>query len=224
MQHAASTARAREAEFVGPPSLIRRRTNHTRFVGAMKLVLPLVAGLLIAMVLIWPQMGDQPQVLGLLSSPAGIQDNGRGQMVVNASFRGVDSRDQPYVITAEQARQSNGNPEQVELTNPKADVTLRSGAWLGAAAPKGLFLRKAAKLLLHGGISLFHIDGYEFRTESATIDLQKGTARGTDRIKGQGPAGTLTARGFKVLKQGDRILFTGRSRLVLYGRADRAAR
>lgn len=197
------------------PSLIRIRSRYTRFVGTMKLILPLVAGLLITMVIAWPQIGEQPATLQLVSAPVQVAGPEGGQKVVNARFTGRDRNDQPYVLTADEARQPNTNSNRVQLKNPKADITLKSGAWVAATAPRGVYSTEDSVLTLDGGISLYRDDGYEIRTRSATIDLGRGTARGANRVVGSGPSGTLAAKGFRILNEGQRLLFTGKSKLVL---------
>ena len=212
---AAATARSTIAAL---PALRRIRSRYTRFVGTMKLILPLVAGLLITLVIAWPQVGDQPPTLQLASAPVDIGEAEGGQKVVNARFTGVDKKDQPYVVTADEARQPNHDSDRVRLKNPKADITLNGGAWVAASAPKGVYRTKDSVLTLDGGISLFHDDGYEFRTRSATIDLERGTARGREPVQGAGPFGTLAAKGFRILEQGRRMVFTGKSKVVLYNK------
>jgi hypothetical protein len=39
-------------------------------------------------------------------------------------------------------------------------------------------------------------------------------------VNGQGPNGELTAQGLEISQGGDRILFTGRSKLVIYPKSE----
>lgn len=199
----------------GPlPKITRLKSRYTRFVGAMKLVLPLTACALAALVIVWPQLGDQNRGFRLSVAPVEVDDV-RGQRVVNARYSGTDSKDRPFVVTADEALQANDDAENVQLRNPQADLSLHGGAWLALTAPEGLFRKNGNILRLFGGIILFRDDGYELKTESATIDLKQGTARGSLPVTGQGPFGSMAARGFVLLEAGQRILLTGRSRLIL---------
>lgn len=228
MERAIATDRTRAGVASTPmaalPSLIRIRSRYTRFVGTMKLILPLVAGLLITMVIAWPQIGEQPATLQLAAAPVPVEGPEGGQKVINARFAGRDRNDQPYVVTADEARQPNTNSKRVQLKNPKADITLKSGAWVAATAPRGEYSTEDSVLTLDGGISLYRDDGYEIRTKSATIDLERGIARGANRVVGSGPSGTSAANGFRILNKGQRVLFTGKSKLVLQNKRTGAKR
>lgn len=197
------------------PSLKRIGTRYTRFVGMMKLVLPVTAGILMIMVVVWPQFRELPT--GFRLGPAEIKiDESGGQNVVNARFTGTDSRNQPFTVTASALAQESTSSDTATLKNPKADVALQGGAWVVISAPRGSYRRKAQLLELDGGVTLFHDGGYEMRTGSATFRLAQGEAHGDDPVTGHGPLGLLNASGFRILDGGARILFTGKARLVIY--------
>lgn len=205
----------RKPASVRPPDIIRTRSGYTRFVGAMKLVLPLAAAAIAVTVVIWPQFQDKPSGFHLTVTDMDIGDVG-GQKVINPKFRGRDSNNQPYVVTADEARQYHDDPEHVNLKNPKAGITLSSGAWVALSAPWGRLRKESSTLVLSGGIRLSHDSGHEIRTDRANVDLKRGTAHGADPVSGEGPLGALTAAGFRIFESDGRILFTGKSRLVLH--------
>lgn len=196
------------------PNLTRVRSRYTRFVRTMKLALPLAAGGLIALLVIWPQLREKPKGFRLKTTPGKVEDVG-GQRVLNPRYRGSDKRNQSFVVTADEARQFHNSPDDVALKNPRASMTLRSGAWVVLNAPQGKYAKSAGLLSLHGGIKLFHDEGYDLHTEGATINLRNGTAESVQPVKGKGPLGDITADGFQVLDEGHRLLFTGRSKLIL---------
>ncbi len=69
---------------------------------------------------------------------------------------------------------------------------------------------------LKGGVIMFHDMGYEFHTPRASIDMANRSARGDSPVQGQGPFGQISAAGFRLLENGERIIFTGKTRLVLF--------
>ena len=66
------------------------------------------------------------------------------------------------------------------------------------------------------GIDVFYEGGYEFRTDHAHVDIQKGSAYGDAAIEGQGNLGTLQADGFSMGTHGETIHFTGSVKMMLY--------
>lgn len=208
--------RPAKAVATGLPDLTRVRSKYSSFVRVMKLILPLVAGGLIALLIVFPQLKEHPAGFRLKSVKGSVEEVG-GQRVVNPRYRGKDKRNQSFVITADEARQWLAEPDYVALKNPRASITLRSGAWVVLNAPKGRYGKKDSTLLLDGGITLFHDEGYDLHTQSAIVDLQKGTAQGFDPVSGKGPLGKMSSAGFQVLDEGHRIVFTGRSKLIVDG-------
>ena len=191
----------------------RFRSRYSRFVTLMKYALPVVAGSVLLLVVVWPEFKPKPERFAVGISDLKVNVEG-GQRVVNARFTGVDSENRPFSVTADAVVQDA--KDGVKLTQPKADVTLAGNSWVAIAAPQGTLWRKQEVLNLVGGVDLFHDDGYEFQTEEARIDLRSGAASGDTQVKGQGPFGTVNAEGFRIVDSGDRIIFNGKSRLVIF--------
>lgn len=194
----------------------RYRPGHgyTRFVTVMKVALPLLAAGLVALLAVWSQLNLQETRFTL-----GVTELAPDQIeslnMVNARFDGIDEKNRPYSVTAELVTQAGESDDTIALTQPKADITLESGAWIALTAASGEFQRKAELLQLAGDVSLFHDRGFEMRTDSAQVDLAQGVASGNRPVIGQGPAGELQAEGFRVSDDGQRIQFDGHARLLI---------
>ena len=196
-------------------SLTRAGGSYSRFANYMRIALPLVAVAIVILVVAWPQIMEKPKKFSLSVSNATTTEAGT-QQIVNARFTGTDSANRPYSVTADTASQVKNEPDMIDLAFPKADITLQNGAWLALSAETGLFNRKLQVLNLRGGVTLFHDMGYELRTPSADISMEQGMASGDQTVTGQGPIGTIQSAGFRILDNGTRVLFTGKSRLVIY--------
>ena len=196
-------------------SLTRAGGSYTRFANSMRITLPLVAVAIVVLVVVWPQLTEKPKRFSLNVSSVTTAETG-AQQIINARFTGTDLANRPYSVTADSASQSENAPDLVYLAFPKADITLQSGAWLALSAETGTFDRKRQVLNLQGAVSLFHDMGHELRTSSADIFMKQGTASGNKPVFGHGPLGTVQSAGFRILDGGKRVLFTGKSRLVLY--------
>lgn len=202
-----------------PQPTPRAGGSYSRFVGLMRVALPLVAGAIIALVIAWPELGEKRSSFTLGMSRITVNDSG-GQTIVNPRFTGIDRAQRPYTVTADAATQSQETPNEINLAFPKADLTLGDGAWVAVTAANGLYDRKAEALTLSGGVDLFHDKGYELHTPSARIALGDGSAEGDEPVRGQGPLGTIEGRGFRMLERGRRLLLSGKSRLVLHPLAE----
>jgi len=203
------------------PSVPRHLTqSYSRFVSMMKFLLPAVAVVVILLVVLWPHLGtdDLRFRLGFAAIKLGISEK---PSMVNPRYVGADKDNQPYSVTADLARKLSGGlsiagVEALELEVPKADLMLKDGTWVVLTADNGIFVRSQQTLNLTGAVNLYHDSGYEFRTDSAEIDLASGSASGTAPIEGQGPFGHLQAEGFKLMSHSKTMQFTGKSKLTLY--------
>ena len=213
----ASSPTGTETRTATEPS--RASDSYSRFVGMMRITLPLVALVIVVLVIAWPQLGEKKsEKFRLDVSKVTTEDSG-GQQMVNARFTGTDSNGRPFTVTADTAAQQKKIPDFLDMAFPKADMTMKSGAWVALSAEKGVYDRKTEKLKLTDNVTVFHDSGYEFKTSTATVDLTTSSATGSEPIAGQGPGGTLAATGFKILDRGNVLLFTGKSRLVLFPKA-----
>ncbi len=197
-------------------ALAREAARHARFVGIMKLVLPLAAAALVAIVVTWPYVASRNEA-GLRLTFAKRSEEANGLItMVNARYVGTDRKAQPFSITAERATQDPDAPERLEFSGIDADITLTEGAWLALRAERGRYDRERQRLELLGRVALFSDDGYELTTEDVTIDLEAGTASGDRPLSAQGPLGTVAAGGFRAQDGGKRLRFLGPVRMTLF--------
>jgi lipopolysaccharide export system protein LptC len=190
-------------------------SSYSRFVVLMRIALPVSAAAIVALVIAWPQLTQKPKGFRLGVSKITIHDTG-GQQIVNPRFSSTDSNQRPFNLTADTAFQQKDDANLVDLAFPKADLTAKAGTWMAISAETGKFNRQSEVLDLKGAISLFHDSGYELKTTIAQIDMAAGTATGDVPISGHGPGGTVKGSGFRILERGKTIIFTGKSKMILY--------
>jgi lipopolysaccharide export system protein LptC len=210
----------------GPGSRLQRRVRarhpierYSRFVARMKLALPATAMALLLLVAVWPRI--QSAVERLHKLPRIDLRQARDLRMVNLSYAGRDRHDRPFTVTADAARQRPEVDDLVELESPKADMTTESGSWLALTAYSGTYQPQAQLLDLFGDVELFQDKGNTFKTDSAHVDMGKGSAEGDDPVQGHGPFGTIDSEGFRIENNGDTVVFTGKAHLYLRPREER---
>lgn len=188
--------------------------KYSRFVSTMKIVLPTVAVLLLALVIILPQLRSAPEQL---AGDVEISNDASGTTLslINARYFGTDTAGQPFSVTAQSVRESSADKDNIDLAEPQADISLNDGTWLMVGADTGLYRRETQTLDLSGAVNLFQDQGYELHTESATIMLEQGRATSSSPVRTQGPFGVLESQGFELEDKGKVVHFTGPARLVL---------
>jgi lipopolysaccharide export system protein LptC len=200
------------------PPRLSGRNSYSLFVSSMKVVLPALAAGLVLLVIAWPQLMPDVSRSGLDFAKI-ARDHAKTLNMLNARYSGVDDNNQPFTIAADLATQSPENEDLVELQHPKADIKTKEGDLVALSARVGHYNREAETLDLTGKVHLTHDKGFDIVTEKATIDLNDGSAAGDAAVSGAGPSGELQSEGFRLSERGQVILFTGKSRLLIYPEA-----
>ena len=185
---------------------------YTRTVGLLKILLPSLAVLIVALLVAWPLL--QPD-----ERASTLSDTGELEML-NAHYVGTDKENRPFTVESERAVRSTADPNVMDLVKPEAEMVLKDGTWIVLRAQTGRYNQETGKLLLLGGVRVMHDKGYEFASDEAHVDVAEGTAWGDLPVTGQGPFGELNAEGFRLYDRGRTLVFTGRSNLKLAGKAD----
>jgi lipopolysaccharide export system protein LptC len=200
------------------PSERRQSARYSRFVGWAKLILPTAAGGLIAALGAWPYVSANFERLAAQFPRLDVAQV-RDQRMLNPRYSGIDKQQRPFTITAESGRQEGGDASDglIALDTPKADIQTKEGAWVVVTGNTGIYQPQAHFLDLAGDVTLFHDKGYEFKTATARVYVEDGMAEGHDAIAGAGPSGSISGEGFRMLHNGDTVMFTGKSTLVMNG-------
>lgn len=194
--------------------------RYSRFVGFMKLVLPLSAAALVATVIAWPDSYHPDDGIQISLADLTVLESGKPGME-RVRYVGTDDNNRPYLITAGSVREEGADNDHFFLHELQADITLEGGAWVTLMATTGTYRRDMRTLGLAGAVNIFSDNGLELHTASALVDLAGGFAEGDDPVQGQGPFGTLNANRFRLTDRGQRIVFEGNVRLVVDPRPGR---
>ena len=87
---------------------------------------------------------------------------------------------------------------------------------MALSAAAGVYDKKQRTIDLSGGVTVFHDRGYTVTSDTARVLLDKGVATSDDPVSAHGQSGVATGEGFRIYDRGERIVFTGKSKVVLY--------
>jgi lipopolysaccharide export system protein LptC len=200
-----------------PLDIGKRRFNQSYglLVGWLKLLLPTVALVLVIIAVFWAYFEDEGKIITDTLTRANDLVSEHLE-VSQAKYTGLSDDGQRYTITAETVQQETVDAPHVLFVQPRADIHLDNGSWALVSANRGSLDRENQVLELTEAVNLFHDLGYEFRTESATLDLAAGSAYGFDPVEGQGPFGYVEADGFQIIDRGEIVQLTGKARIVIH--------
>lgn len=193
---------------------------YTRFIKALKYVLPLVAlGLFVSIFTFSKQDAIRD---GLIFTTAEMADLATGQKITKPHFAGVTSNGEAFTLSAKQALPDAPKPTRIVLEFPNAQINTSKGLAITSKATTGVLDIKGKLATLTGDVSMETSNGYTARSEEITIDFRTGNASSNGRILAQGPAGSIEAGGLEARQNLDIaptggqavLLFTGGVKLV----------
>jgi lipopolysaccharide export system protein LptC len=195
----------------------RRVRAYSRAVAWMKVLLPLAALAVIAVLFVSAQ---KPGDLTEIFTAEELVALGAGVRLDNLRLSGVTPQGEPYVIRAEWALPDGAMPRFVDLERPEGEIEMADGRTVSAKADTGRMHRKQKTLVLKGAVVLDTSDGYHIETGQLEIDLDAKAAKAPGPVRGTGPGGEIDAGSFRAEAGEDgagdgKIWFENRVRLVL---------
>ncbi len=187
--------------------------RYSKFVRRMRLILPLIALGIVAIIFTWGNMSEESFVS--TKDPANAPKSIGKNELLNPRFESIDEKGQPFTITAKRALQGKENDNLVILEEPVGDMMLEGGSWIAIESDQGAFRQDNQRLLMRGNVRLFHDQGYQMSMEQLNIDMKGNTAWSETPVYGQGPEGTLSAQGLNADSNKEILIFTGPATLVL---------
>ncbi len=194
------------------PERLQRNLKYLETVRLLRKLLPGMAAALILAIVLWPKIDEYLNAIP--SDQIQVEEHLKMKnKLFNPKMRSLDQRGRPYTVTAVTATQVDN--ETAKFEKPDSSLELEDGRQLKITAEQGQFKESSNHLEYHQNVKLQDNEGYELRTQSAGLDLTTKVAEGHVPVEGEGPTGTISAEGFKVDQEGNRIHFTGKSHLVI---------
>lgn len=203
--------RARLAKYTARAEQDSRR--YSLFIRRMRLLLPLLAIVILAALIVWPQ--DSENIIATPEENKEQYQSVRKNELLNPRFESMDKKNQPFTVTANRAIQSDADQDLLTLKSPSGDMLLNSNHRIAIEAENGLYHQRDNTLLLKGSVRLSHDEGYEMTMPELFVHMGENTAKSLYPVRGNGPQGTLEAQGLMANRNENRIVFTGPARLVL---------
>ncbi len=190
----------------------RINRRYSFFVRGMRLMLPLGALAIVAVVLAWPKMDD---TLTPVPKETILPQGGGLNELISPHFESTTNDQQPYVITADRAVQSPEDEALVMLEKPVADVTLKDSNTLNARSDNGVYRQDTTILVLDGNAQIQHSSGHTLRSSQINISMKDQLLWSDQPVSGDGPSGTIDAKSMRANNVTGIVTFIGPAKLIL---------
>jgi lipopolysaccharide export system protein LptC len=194
---------------------------HDKRMTRLKWLLPVLALVLLAMIVIWPLTSVRE--FSFLLAKDRVAAASERLRVYRAVYRGETARGEAFVIKAENAVQRSSAVPEIELKTLSAQLASNEGPAL-VTAPAGRYFLNTDRLRVIGPVKLTSEAGYTVDTGTIDIDLNARSVQSRSAVSGQLPIGRFSANRMSADVQGRVIVLEGAAHLRINARAGRAAR
>ncbi len=190
--------------------------RYLKMIGFSKLLIGMVVIALVTVVIVMPLANREETGMRIMMNelPVAQDQTDDTPKMGNPRFEGVDSKNNPFVVTADQAIQQDIST--VRLINLKAQITLKDGKWMAISANQGLLQIPHKKVLLDGKVEFTTAEGESFSTEQIMVNLGTGDAWGPKPVEAKAAMGTIRADSFQFSQSYEAIRFSNQVKLVIY--------
>lgn len=192
-------------------------SSHDRLIRGLRIVLPASIGLLGA-ALVFAPLSVRSEISFVLDKNKVAIAKER-MRVTTATYRGEDTKGQPFEMRAGSAVQTTSSDPVVRLKDLSAQIGLTEGP-ATLVAENGRYNMDSNVVLIDGPLRFTTSDGYRIDTRDVAVGLQTKKLASGGPITGQMPLGNFSADRISADLSTRTVALTGRARLhIVQGRA-----
>jgi lipopolysaccharide export system protein LptC len=185
-------------------------SSHDRVIAILRLVLPVAIVALVILLALAPLTVGRD--ISFVLSKDRVDVARERMRVTAATYRGQDSKGQPFQLNAASAVQVSSRDPVVRLQDLAATIRLDDGP-ARVDAGHGRYDMDSEKVAIDGPVLFRSADGYRIETRDVGIDLKSRTAASKGRVDGRMNIGTFSGDRFTADLNSRVVVLEGRARL-----------
>jgi lipopolysaccharide export system protein LptC len=192
-------------------------SGHDRLIAVLRIALPTAVGVLAAFLALAPLTVGRD--ISFVLSKDRVDVAGERMRITRATYRGDDSRGDPFRLEAASAVQATSRDPIVHMRALTARLESSRGPTT-IRAPQALYDLNTQKLAVEGQVALDGGGGFAVRTADVLVDLNARTMDSRKPVSGTMPLGRFSADRLSATFDDRVIRLAGRARLhITQGRA-----
>ncbi len=136
------------------------------------------------------------------------------QVLKKPTFMGIDKKSQPFKVMATKATRFKKTPDIFDLEEPTGEISSGKEKFF-LSGDKGIFNKEIQQLEVTGNVKLNDQNDMVFKTSKMKFDFKKETLSGNKKVTGEKKNSFIYSEGFEIFDKGKKIIFTGKSKLIL---------
>ena len=202
-------------------SWARTGSSHDRLIAATRVVLPAATGVLAAFLALAPLTVGRD--ISFVLDKNRVEVSHERMRVTRANYRGSDSKNQPFQITAASAVQQSSRDPIVRLQTLNARIALVDGP-ATIRANRGRYDMDSERVAIDGPVLFDAAGGYRMKTRDVLVDMKSRNVASRGPVDGTMPLGTFAADIMRANLDTHVVTLDGRARLHIVQGQARAAR
>ena len=190
--------------------------KYSRVIKRIQFILPLIALVLVLTIMNWNRFKSEAITPIQERAKEIVAANIGKNELINPEFKSIDDKNQPFTLTADRAIQNDDDQDLILLEQPNGELKMNSSEIVSIHSKQGTYAQNTQNLFLSDTVELYYDQAYEMNTEQLFIDMKERKAWTDVDVNGQGPKGTIEAKGMKAQSIDDSIIFTGPAKLILF--------
>ena len=186
------------------------RINYTLYINLVKKTLWILSIVLIILIFFNKSLKKYLE----LDLKEEFNEVGSNQIIENPQFLSTDKKNRPFILKAKKAKRKESTKNIFILDSPSGNLENNNG-FISLKSIDGKFDQDKEMLFLFNDVRFENEIGYKFSTEDAYINLNSNEVFGDKKIRGFNDEGEINSEGFKIIDEGNKIIFFGKAKLVI---------
>ena len=187
--------------------------TYSKFIKTIKFVF-LGISILMLLLIVMNNRQSQIKIVGDKFSYSGKIDGSINQVLVKPIFMGLNKEEQPFKVTASKATRFKEETDTFYLENPIGEILIDNDKYY-LSGNNGVYDKNIQELKINGDVKFNNNLDLKFSTTEVFFDFKKQILFGEKAVSGYRNNTKIDSQGIKILNKENKIIFTGKTKLLL---------
>ena len=187
--------------------------TYSKFIKTIKFVF-LGISILMLLLIVINNRQSQIKIVGDKFSYSEKIDGSINQVLVKPIFMGLNKEEQPFKVTASKATRFKEETNTFYLENPIGEILIDNNKYY-LSGNNGVYDKNIQELKINGDVKFNNNLDLKFSTTDVFFDFKKQILFGEKAVSGYRNNTKIDSQGIKILNKENKIIFTGKTKLLL---------
>ena len=187
--------------------------TYSKFIKTIKFIFLAISILMLVLIIINNRQ-NQIKIVGEKFSYTEKIDGSINQVLVKPIFMGLNKKEQPFKVTASKATRFKEESNTFYLENPVGEILIDNYKYF-LSGNSGIYDKNIQELKINGDVKFNNNLDLKFSTTEVLFDFKDQILFGEKAVSGYRNNSKIDSQGIKILNKENKIIFTGKTKLLL---------